>query len=103
MAKSKQRAVSILLFLGGILVLVAAWDLPESPVATSEMKSRPDLQSSVRLSLRKRRLIMAQNIIPKGNYFLVGLGIGSLIGVLFAPKSGEETREYLAEENKRRK
>jgi gas vesicle protein len=39
---------------------------------------------------------MAQNIIPKGNYFLVGLGIGSLIGILFAPKSGEETREYLA-------
>jgi gas vesicle protein len=39
---------------------------------------------------------MAQNIIPKGNYFLVGLGIGSLIGVLFAPKSGEETRKYLA-------
>jgi len=31
MAKNKQRAVSILLFLGGILVLVAAWDLPESP------------------------------------------------------------------------
>jgi gas vesicle protein len=25
----------------------------------------------------------------------VGLGIGSLIGVLFAPKSGEETREYI--------
>ena len=39
---------------------------------------------------------MAQNIIPKGNYFLVGLGIGSLIGALFAPKSGEETRKYLA-------
>jgi gas vesicle protein len=39
---------------------------------------------------------MAQNIIPKGNYFLVGLGIGSLIGVLFAPKAGEETREYIA-------
>jgi gas vesicle protein len=39
---------------------------------------------------------MAQNIIPKGNYFLVGLGIGALIGVLFAPKSGEETRKYLA-------
>jgi gas vesicle protein len=43
-----------------------------------------------------RRLITAQNKIPKGNYFLVGLGIGSLIGVLFAPKSGEETRKYLA-------
>jgi gas vesicle protein len=39
---------------------------------------------------------MAQNIIPKGNYLLLGLGIGSLIGVLFAPKSGEETREYIA-------
>ena len=39
---------------------------------------------------------MARNMIPKGNYFLVGLGIGSLIGVLFAPKSGGETREYIA-------
>jgi gas vesicle protein len=44
----------------------------------------------------KEEDIMTQNIIPKGNYFLVGLGIGSLIGVLCAPKSGEETREYLA-------
>ena len=43
---------------------------------------------------------MAQNIILKGNYFLVGLGIGSLIGVLFAPKSGEETREYIAKKAK---
>jgi gas vesicle protein len=59
------------------------------PVATAEMKSRPDL------SLRKG-LIMAQNIISKGNYFLMGLAIGSLIGVLFAPESGEETREYIA-------
>jgi len=39
---------------------------------------------------------MAENMIPKGNYFLVGLGVGSLIGVLFAPKSGEKTREYIA-------
>lgn len=31
------------------------------------------------------------------SYFLVGLGIGSLIGLLFAPKSGEETREYLTQ------
>jgi gas vesicle protein len=43
---------------------------------------------------------MAQNIIPKGNYFVVGLGIGSLIGVLFAPKSGEETREYIAKKTR---
>jgi gas vesicle protein len=39
----------------------------------------------------------------KISFFLVGLGIGALVGVLFAPKSGEETREYLtkrAEEGK---
>jgi gas vesicle protein len=40
--------------------------------------------------------MMAQNIIPKGNNVLVELGIGSLIGVLFAPKSGQGTRKYLA-------
>jgi gas vesicle protein len=66
------------------------------PVATSEMKNLADLLSSVRLPLRKGRLIMAQSIILKGNYFLVGIGIGSLIGVLFAPKSGAETRAYIA-------
>jgi hypothetical protein len=31
MDKTKQRAVSILLLLGGILVLLATWDFPESP------------------------------------------------------------------------
>ena len=46
---------------------------------------------------------MADNTGSKVSYFLVGLGIGALIGILFAPKSGEETREYLskkAEEGK---
>jgi gas vesicle protein len=28
-------------------------------------------------------------------YFAVGLGLGLAIGVLFAPRSGEETREYI--------
>jgi gas vesicle protein len=28
-------------------------------------------------------------------YFLAGLGIGSLIGILFAPRAGDETREML--------
>ena len=32
----------------------------------------------------------------KVTFFLVGLGIGALVGVLFAPQSGEETRDYLA-------
>ncbi|MGH9775113.1 MAG: YtxH domain-containing protein [Candidatus Acidiferrales bacterium] len=39
---------------------------------------------------------MADNVGSKISFFLVGLGIGSLLGILFAPKSGEETREYLS-------
>jgi gas vesicle protein len=39
---------------------------------------------------------MNNKIISTVNYFLVGLGIGSAVGILFAPKSGEKTREYLA-------
>lgn len=38
---------------------------------------------------------MAENVGSKVSYFLIGLGIGALVGILFAPKSGEETREYL--------
>jgi gas vesicle protein len=30
-------------------------------------------------------------------YFLLGLGIGVAAGVLWAPRSGEETRQYLAD------
>jgi gas vesicle protein len=40
---------------------------------------------------------MADNVGSKISYFLVGLGVGALIGVLFAPKSGEETREILGQ------
>ena len=32
----------------------------------------------------------------KFSYFLVGVGIGALVGILFAPKAGEETREFLS-------
>ncbi len=39
---------------------------------------------------------MADNVGSKVTYFLVGLGVGALVGVLFAPKSGEETRDYLS-------
>jgi gas vesicle protein len=31
----------------------------------------------------------------KFSYFALGLGLGLAVGVLFAPKSGEETREFL--------
>jgi len=40
---------------------------------------------------------MADNAGSKISYFLVGLGIGALVGILFAPRSGEETREYLSQ------
>lgn len=36
------------------------------------------------------------NVGARVSYFMIGLGIGALLGVLFAPKSGEETREYLS-------
>jgi gas vesicle protein len=39
---------------------------------------------------------MSDNVGSKVSFFLVGLGIGALIGILFAPKSGEDTREYLS-------
>lgn len=31
----------------------------------------------------------------KLNYFLGGLGIGAVVGILFAPRSGEESLDYL--------
>lgn len=40
---------------------------------------------------------MTEKIDSNVAYFLVGLGVGSLIGILFAPKSGEDTREYLSQ------
>src|SRR5258707_55389 len=39
---------------------------------------------------------MAEESGGKFAYFLAGLGIGSLVGILFAPRSGEETRELLS-------
>jgi gas vesicle protein len=40
-------------------------------------------------------VLMADNVGSKVTYFLVGLGVGALVGILFAPKSGEDTREFL--------
>ena len=39
---------------------------------------------------------MTDNNISKVSYLIAGLGAGSLMAMLFAPKSGDETREYLA-------
>src|SRR2546425_11573106 len=39
---------------------------------------------------------MTDNVGSKVTYFLFGLGVGALVCVLFAPKSGEETRDFLS-------
>lgn len=33
----------------------------------------------------------------KVGYFLAGLGIGAVVMLLFAPKSGEDTRKYISD------
>ena len=43
---------------------------------------------------------MRERMDSKASFFLVGLGIGSLIAILFAPKSGQETREYLVQKTR---
>jgi len=30
-------------------------------------------------------------------WFLAGIGVGALIGILYAPKSGRDTRKYIAD------
>ncbi|MGH9784838.1 MAG: YtxH domain-containing protein [Terriglobia bacterium] len=40
---------------------------------------------------------MENNGSTKFVYFLAGLGIGALIGILFAPQAGERTRELISE------
>ena len=40
---------------------------------------------------------MEDNGGSKFVYFVMGLGIGALIGVLFAPQAGEQTRELIAD------
>ncbi len=43
---------------------------------------------------------MTEKIHSTAGYFLAGLAIGSLVGIVFAPKSGEGTREYLSKQAK---
>jgi gas vesicle protein len=39
---------------------------------------------------------MEDNNGSKFLYFLTGMGIGAMIGILFAPQAGEKTRELIA-------
>jgi len=36
------------------------------------------------------------NKVNQLGWFLAGLGVGALVGILYAPKSGRETREKIA-------
>jgi gas vesicle protein len=48
-------------------------------------------------SSERRVFIMAEENRSYGlAWFLAGLGVGALVGILYAPKSGRETREDLA-------
>jgi len=38
---------------------------------------------------------MAENDSSSIGWFLAGLGLGALVGVLYAPKSGKETRDTI--------
>lgn len=39
----------------------------------------------------------SRNGSAKFAYFMAGLGVGAILALLFAPKSGEETRKLIAE------
>jgi gas vesicle protein len=47
--------------------------------------------------MRKESEAMKTNDEFKFPYFLVGMGLGAIAGLLLAPRSGEETRKYLRE------
>jgi len=40
---------------------------------------------------------MSENGGSKLVFFLAGLGLGAVVALLFAPKSGEETRRFIAQ------
>ena len=39
---------------------------------------------------------MSESTGSRVSYLLVGLGVGGILGIFFAPKSGKDTRKYLA-------
>src|SRR5580704_6487186 len=65
-------------------------------IATAQNRRHryPSTPSAHRICRREeaRRRHMGKNF----GYFLAGVGIGTLVGVLTAPRSGEETRDYLS-------
>jgi gas vesicle protein len=47
---------------------------------------------------KRRQFVMAEDNKTQGlAWFIAGLGVGALVGILYAPKSGRETREDIAQ------
>jgi len=53
-------------------------------------------QAFFRLGERRVFIMAEDNKINQLAWFLAGLGVGAVVGILYAPKSGRETRESLA-------
>jgi gas vesicle protein len=68
--------------------------------ASTHIDDTGDLKGSISGTIRfpvKEREFMSDEKQSSGfSWFLAGLGLGALLGVLYAPKSGRETREELA-------
>jgi gas vesicle protein len=53
-------------------------------------------QAIFRLGERRVFIMAEDNKIHHLGWFIAGLGVGAVVGILYAPKSGKETRESLA-------
>jgi gas vesicle protein len=67
--------------------------------AYDEIEYAQSFLSTLSLSLDERRIfVMAEDSRVQGlAWFVAGLGVGALVGILYAPKSGRETREDIAQ------
>jgi gas vesicle protein len=77
-------------------MLLQAWD-PDSRIARLYGKPAPYRPANSNSSKLLVKVLLEVQMEEKNGfgYFLLGLGLGVVAGVLLAPKSGEETREYL--------
>jgi gas vesicle protein len=53
-------------------------------------------QAFFRLGERRIFIMSEDNKLHHLGWFIAGLGVGAVVGILYAPKSGKETRESLA-------
>jgi gas vesicle protein len=53
------------------------------------------LGATIRLAKKLEGIIMSERDSSSFLWFLAGLGIGAIAGVLYAPRSGDETREAI--------